>query len=658
MRKWFLIVATAMAALPVFGQTSWMRARDSLLKLLPAMKDDTPKVWVLVNLGVGYLENQPDSANYYAKLVEELSGRIHFPDGMANGLSMQAVVLGNQNKPDEAIAMDLKAVEVAKTVRQKRILANVYNNTAILYNSNGRNAEGLDFYLKAAAIYEGLNDTSSMAFVYGNIASVYEDLREYKSGYEYSLKGVSLCRSLRQTHGLGSGLINVSNALINLGRYDSALVVLREAEKVVKDDNDVTKEIEVLANMDYAYAGLEKFEPIKPNAEELMGLAKSIDSKNGICYALFGLTDFYLHEKKYEKAGYYIREAIGTALDNKLIVSLRDAYRKAAEVEMAKGNLSAYRNYDDLRDSMDNIFLSDKILKNTQELEAKYSLNKKQAEIDNLNKQQQTQQLILRQDRIINWTLGILLALIGLAALLYGRNYRQKKKLLEADARLQQQRISELEKEKQLLAAQAVLQGQVEERTRLAKDLHDGLGSILSSAKYSFTNMKENLIITPENAEAFERSMGMLDRSISELRRVAHNMMPESLMKFGLDTALKDFCNSVDQTGAIQLVYQSFDIEEASVPAVVSSAVYRIIQELVNNILKHAHATTALVQLIRKGNALSITVEDNGQGFDTGILEKSTGIGYLNLKNRVAYLNGTMDIQTGPGKGTSVNIEI
>jgi two-component system NarL family sensor kinase len=209
-----------------------------------------------------------------------------------------------------------------------------------------------------------------------------------------------------------------------------------------------------------------------------------------------------------------------------------------------------------------------------------------------------------------------------------------------------------------LLAAQAVLQGQVEERTRLAKDLHDGLGSILSSAKYSFTNMKENLIITQENAEAFEKSMGMLDRSITELRRVAHNMMPEALMKFGLDTALKDFCNSVDQSGAVQLTYQSFEMEEASIPVITSSAVYRIIQELVNNILKHADATTALVQLIRKDSTLSITVEDNGKGFDADILQNVGGIGYLNLRNRVAYLNGTIDIQTAPGKGTSVNIEI
>jgi signal transduction histidine kinase len=258
----------------------------------------------------------------------------------------------------------------------------------------------------------------------------------------------------------------------------------------------------------------------------------------------------------------------------------------------------------------------------------------------------------------MNWALSCLVLVTALIALLYSRNYRQKKKLLQAGALLQQQRIAELERERQLLAARGVMQGQVEERTRLAKDLHDGLGSILSSAKYSFSNMREPLLITPETSAAFDRSMSMLDLSISELRRIAHNMMPEALAKFGLDTALKDFCNSVDQSGALQLTYQSFEIQEISIPAITAGAVYRIIQELVNNILKHAGATTALVQLIRKDDTLSITVEDNGRGFNASILETSDGSGYPNLRNRVEYLNGTLDIQTAPDKGTSVNIEI
>ena len=654
----FLVLALALTASKGYGQSSWEHRRDSLLTSLSREKQDSDKASTLLDIGVLYLDNHPDSAAYYAKALCKLSEERHLYNWLANGLSMQGYILSCQNKHEEAIALDMQAIAVAKKANLQKVLANIYNNTAICYSDMGEKSSTLDYYLKAEAIYEQTGDSSSMTFLYGNIASVYNDLREFNSGYVYALKGISLCRRLHSTHGLGSGMVNLSSALISLKRYDTALVVLFQNKELARRENNKYQQVNVLANIDYAYTGLGKFNLIKANADEMMTISTSIDNKEGICYALVGLAEYWLHQKKFALAIHYADSAIAIAKAARLISVERDSYQEGGNIEVASGNISRYHYYDDLRDSMDEILSSDKILKITHEMDAKYSLSKKQAEIDALNKQREIQQLTLKQRDTMNWALSCLVLVTALIGLLYNRNYRQKKKLLQADTLLQQQRILELEKEKQLLAARGVLQGQVDERTRLAKDLHDGLGSILSSAKYSFSSMKENLIITSATAEAFDRSMGMLDRSISELRMIAHNMMPEALVRFGLDTALRDFCHSVDQSGAIRLTYQSFDIEEGSIPALTAGAVYRITQELVNNILKHAGATTALVQLVRKGDTLSITVEDNGKGFNTSILQTSDGTGYLNLKNRVDYLNGTIDIQTAPDKGTSVYIEL
>ena len=209
-----------------------------------------------------------------------------------------------------------------------------------------------------------------------------------------------------------------------------------------------------------------------------------------------------------------------------------------------------------------------------------------------------------------------------------------------------------------MTATQAIVQGQEEERSRLAKDLHDGLGGILSSTKYSLNNMRENFIISPENAIAFERTMTMLNQSITELRRVAHNMMPETLMKLSLSEALEDFCAQVTQSGALQVSYQSFGIDNLSLENQVKITVYRIVQELINNAIKHAVAATATVQVLCNDNKLNITVEDDGKGFDKTILIDSGGIGYKNLQSRISFLKGTIDIQSQTGKGTSVYIEI
>ncbi|MFA6945960.1 MAG: sensor histidine kinase, partial [Pedobacter sp.] len=224
--------------------------------------------------------------------------------------------------------------------------------------------------------------------------------------------------------------------------------------------------------------------------------------------------------------------------------------------------------------------------------------------------------------------------------------------------KLQQQRINELETEKQLTATEAVLKGEEQERTRIAKDLHDGLGGMLSGIKYSFNNMKGNLIMTPENHQAFERSMDMLDSSIKEMRRVAHNMMPEALVKFGLDTALKDFCNDINKSGALQVSYQSIGLEDATFEQTTAITIYRIVQELINNAMKHAAAKTAIVQVTKSDHQLTVTVEDDGRGFDTSIIKRTEGIGWTNIQNRIDFLKGKLDVNSEPGKGTSVLIEL
>lgn len=164
--------------------------------------------------------------------------------------------------------------------------------------------------------------------------------------------------------------------------------------------------------------------------------------------------------------------------------------------------------------------------------------------------------------------------------------------------------------------------------------------------------------MTPENTKAFDRSLDMLDSSIHELRRVAHNMMPEALMKFGLDPALKDFCNDINQTGILNVTYQSIGLEKTKIDQTVAITIYRIVQELINNTLKHASAKQAIVQVTKSDHLLTVTVEDDGKGFDTTAISNTSGSGWINIKHRVDFLKGNIDLHAEPGKGTSVLIEL
>jgi len=290
------------------------------------------------------------------------------------------------------------------------------------------------------------------------------------------------------------------------------------------------------------------------------------------------------------------------------------------------------------------------------DLDRKYLSAQKQKEIIQLQKDKQIQSLSLKQKSTLNYFLVAAVLVLLVTCVLAYLNIRHRHLLAKKEAELQQQRFSELEKDKLLVAVDAMLKGQEEERSRLAKDLHDGLGGLLSGVKFSLSNIKDNLIITPDNMSIFERSLDMLDTSIRELRRVAHNMMPEMLTKFGLDEALNEYCNTINTTKLLTVKYQSFGmamrLEKSS-----EIIIYRIIQELLNNIMKHAAATEVMVQLIKEEARLSIIVEDNGKEFDTALLKNNKGAGLTSIQSRVDYLKGRLDIHSEPGKGTLVNIE-
>jgi len=177
---------------------------------------------------------------------------------------------------------------------------------------------------------------------------------------------------------------------------------------------------------------------------------------------------------------------------------------------------------------------------------------------------------------------------------------------------------------------------------------------MLAGVKFQLNSMKGNVILSEENAETFTRSITQLDNAIAEMRRVAHNMMPEALLKFGLNDTLKNYCDSVSQNSGLAISFQSFGMEKR-LEQTTEIVIYRVVQELLNNTLKHANATNVYIQLSRNENTISLTVEDDGKGFDVDKIQKN-GIGLSNIQHRVDYLNGKMDIKSDD-KGTSTHIE-
>lgn len=355
---------------------------------------------------------------------------------------------------------------------------------------------------------------------------------------------------------------------------------------------------------------------------------------------------YFLQMKNYAAARQYADSSLALASQNENREQRVKIYKILSNIAYGNQDLISAKEFDSKADQLNDSINNDNLSEITTRYEKEYETSKKESQI-------KLQQAQLKQKSILNYFLIAGAAALLIISLLTYRNHRHKQKL-------QQAKIDELETEKQLTATEAVLKGEEQERTRLAKDLHDGLGGMLSGIKFSLSNMKENLIMTPDNAQAFERSIDMLDSSIQEMRRVAHNMMPEMLVRYGLKIALEEFCNEINRSGAIHTNYQFIGTHTTAIDQTVAVTVYRIVQELVNNAIKHAHAQNVLVQLhaSEQEKLLTITIEDDGKGFDKNLLTVSKGMGWNNIQNRVDFLKGKIDVNSEPGKGTSVLIEI
>lgn len=491
---------------------------------------------------------------------------------------------------------------------------------------------------------------AAIASTYQSIALAYYHRAQYETSLNYYLMAVPFAQKSGNERMAAESRIYAAMCYSLVKKYDSAFVLLQQAEPTVVASKDAGLKTSFYARK----AEWCRFNERWQEAVQFYDLAIQNATVTSNTY----MQATFMHAKarcllklgKINEARTAGRTALSLATSINKKREILESQLVLSMVEAGAGNYrEAYQylqQYKTGNDSLHTTELTEKI----QTLDKKYQSAIKEEKIIQLQKDAQAQELINRKRQQLNYILAAGMLVLFVTGWLGYRTYQQKQKL-------QQHRITELETKQQLMATEAVLKGEEQERSRLAKDLHDGLGGMLSGIKYSLNTMKGNLIMTPENAQAFERSIDMLDNSIREMRRVAHNMMPEVLLRYGLDAALKDYTTEINKSGITHVVYESMGTESKQLDQSALLALYRVVQELLNNAMKHAAATEVLVQVFWENGKLVVNVEDNGKGFDASLLQQSEGMGWKNIRSRVELLKGTIDIHSAPGKGTAVNLE-
>ncbi|KUY20830.1 two-component sensor histidine kinase [Elizabethkingia miricola] len=278
---------------------------------------------------------------------------------------------------------------------------------------------------------------------------------------------------------------------------------------------------------------------------------------------------------------------------------------------------------------------------------AKLETRQKNNDINNYKK------LLAFKEKINTYyTIFIVIFIVLILLLLYA--YKQRAKSMKQRDELH---ALAMEKEKQnskISTLTALLEGQEQERGRLARDLHDGLGGLLSGTKHQLSYLDPH---QSENIEeGISKSIKQIDGAVEELRRVAHNLMPDLLVKYGLEVAIQEFASRISNSALD--IHTEFINYRNSLSEEKQLIIYRIIQELVNNAIKHADASEIIIQVSQEENVLNLTVEDNGKGFDHKSLNVKKTAGFHNIESRVQFLKGTMNIMSELNIGTSIELQI
>ncbi|MES1223849.1 MAG: histidine kinase, partial [Bacteroidota bacterium] len=608
MKKLFLIVYILFVG--VAARTQPMAEKDILLHTLKTSKEDTAKIRLLLSVQKLYSTSNFDSSFYYLNQANDLAKKLKtdkFDYTINNKFSIYFYFNNNFNK---SIEYALKAKDVAEREKDLTLLARMYNNIAGIYNHFNRPKNAIDYTLKCLDIAEKEKDSTTFSNYNVSASETYGNLRQFDKAVIYAKKGIEYGKKFNNTRSVMNGLNNLSVCYSQLNRLDSAVEINIQQLELAKQQQDVVYTNYALINLCYNNFRNGNKKAVKDHADELRQYIKNLPDKQLSAEANVAFAFSLIGQQKYGPAATELENGIKIAKTENNNNTLENLYKAYSVLYYLQGQIKDAELYIYRADSVVNIKNLEELNLYAQDLETKYETEKKEDQI-------KLQQAQLKQRSILNYFLiAGALALLLISLLTY-RNYKHRQKL-------QQAKIDELETEKQLTATEAVLRGEEQERTRLAKDLHDGLGGMLSGIKFSLSNMKESLIMTPDNAQAFERSIDMLDSSIKEMRRVAHNMMPEILVKYGLDTAVKEFCSEIGRSGAIQVHYHSVGISEAAITQTTAVTIYRIVQELVNNVLKHAQAKNVLVQLhhSEQEKLIAVTVEDDGKGFDIRILKQ------------------------------------
>ena len=615
---------------------------DSLYKQYSSEKDPKNRIELLYKIADEVEETgKPEEIVRYADSLELLAKAARYSKGLAKAYEIRGRYYERKGEHGQALPYYQKQHSLLVSVADKEGQARALTNIGNMWHELASNDSAVVYHIRAMRIMEELGKKSDVAISLANIANAYSDLEAYDKAIEMLKQSLKIRREAGEEKRTMFTLNNLSVAYGRKGDFENSMAYADTGIHVALKFNNKLVAGVICGGMGNILNGLKRYEESIAWCERSLGYLNEINRESNMVYPLSNMATAYIGLARYKEALYHNER--GWAIMQKLNLAepveayqqnFADAYAGLGDYKQAFQWHKVYMARKDSLAGLDN-------LRKMASIEARYNIEKKEREL----LVQQTKNY--RQKVALYSLIAALAAFIVFAYMFYNR-YRLHKRTELSEAVIHEQK----------LGMNAVIEAQETERKRIARDLHDGIAQEMVAIKLGFEILGRRIDkIAPEEMPKLSELSKQLDASCTELRGIAHNMLPPTLGTQGLAPSLEILLRNTLQHSNIKAKFNVHNLT-TKIDEKTEISLYRIAQELLNNIVKHSMAAQVVMELFQSDSWLVLRVEDDGQGFDFEAARSRGTMGILNILSRVGAVGGEFKTEGNRTGGTIALVRV
>ena len=555
--------------------------------------------------------------------------------------------IGSNN---ESIVVYEKAIQLSRSIGDSLTVSFYKNNLGLTLKTLGEYQNGLAHLYESLALkeaYGGSDRAISSSLL--NIGLVLDLLNKPKESLLFYARAVEYKQKAGDSLGMARVYGNMAVIHKNLEHYDSAIHLINSSNQILSRFSDDDLLYTNQTNLGNLFKRKGEFSKAKEHLQAALSLAIRENDKNHIGDTYQNLGSLAFDSGDSEQCIRYNLKALDFTQETQSYAQLMEIHGNLQEAYASIGSFEkAHRSAMYALQYRDSVYRLEQV-QSAEEMQTKYETQKKEEQILFQETRLIQQASIILRNRIIISAL----VLIGLLSFFLVWLWRVKQK--------RQLALAQKDHEIAVRDAEmtAIIYSQEKERKRFATDLHDGFGQLISVLKLNLGRLNGNNVRDIElRQQVYEQSEHVINDMYSELRNICFDLMPQTLVKRGLPVALQESADRINNSGSVVVEVMTFEVD-ARLPEVLEVSLYRISQEWINNVLKYSGATQITIQLVGDEDELTLTIEDNGKGFDQEVFYKGVGNGWRNISSRLNLIHGEFDLDTQTNsKGSMVTINV